>query len=471
MTVTAETLQELLHVDPTTLIIGTNVRAARDLPKSFVDSIRERGVLQPITAYLDDDGRLVVLRGQRRTLAAVQAERPTVPVYVVDSPAELDRIVDQVSENDHRDGITTADRVRAYEQLAAVGLSAGQIAKRTASKRTDVEAGLRVVSSTVAVDKVTTLDLTLDQAAAIAEFDTDEKAVGQLLDAAGRGGFDHQVQRLRDQREENAKRAGAEVELAATGVTVVPRPAYDDKKIRPLESLLNAGKSVTAKNHASCPGHAAYVQRNYGPADEFTPVYVCTDAKKHGHTDRHAAGGTTAAALSDEDREKATAERRRVIAGNKAWKAATAVRRRWLAEFCHRKQVGDHDVERFIAEALVRNRGRFDEALNYQPHAFYLALTAGDENDAGGAQHKAQIQRLTDELASATRPRALAITAGLILAAWEAKADDPQVWRQYKLSGHRTADHDYYLAAMASWGYELSSIELALVKHKAWTPE
>jgi hypothetical protein len=58
---------ELLHVDPATLIIGTNIRTdTKTNAKDFANSIRERGVLEVITAYRNDSGDLDVDRGQRR---------------------------------------------------------------------------------------------------------------------------------------------------------------------------------------------------------------------------------------------------------------------------------------------------------------------------------------------------------------------------------------------------------------------
>lgn len=44
------------HVDPQTLFIGDNVRDIADLDEDFIDSIRQHGVLVPVTVVADDDG-------------------------------------------------------------------------------------------------------------------------------------------------------------------------------------------------------------------------------------------------------------------------------------------------------------------------------------------------------------------------------------------------------------------------------
>ena len=58
----------LVHVDPSTLLIDTNVRTQVRLDAKFKASIKTHGVLQPIVAISTDEG-LHVRFGQRRTLA------------------------------------------------------------------------------------------------------------------------------------------------------------------------------------------------------------------------------------------------------------------------------------------------------------------------------------------------------------------------------------------------------------------
>ena len=156
-------------------MISANVRSEANLDKPFVASISDQGVLVPITARRMADGQLHVVLGQRRTLGAIQAGRPLVPVYVIDVPdeekaAEIVRIIRQVTENDHRAGLREADRVHAHQQLALLGLSAGQIARRTRTGVRGVKASLTVADSELAAAAMARYDLTLEQAAVLAEF-------------------------------------------------------------------------------------------------------------------------------------------------------------------------------------------------------------------------------------------------------------------------------------------------------------
>jgi ParB family chromosome partitioning protein len=81
--------------------VGANVRRDVRLDKGFVASIRERRVLEPIVCSRNGEGALVVKYGQRGPLA-LEAGRPTVPVVVVASAEEQDRVIDQYPENTHR---------------------------------------------------------------------------------------------------------------------------------------------------------------------------------------------------------------------------------------------------------------------------------------------------------------------------------------------------------------------------------
>ncbi|GAA2057807.1 ParB/Srx family N-terminal domain-containing protein [Williamsia deligens] len=53
------------------------------MDRAFVASITERGVIQPVLATRDSAGTLHVRDGQRRTLAAREAELTSIPVYVI----------------------------------------------------------------------------------------------------------------------------------------------------------------------------------------------------------------------------------------------------------------------------------------------------------------------------------------------------------------------------------------------------
>jgi hypothetical protein len=125
----------LEHIDPHTLILETNVRDEADVDADFLASIKEHGVLTPIAAVRDADGQLRVRAGQRRALAARAAGLPTVPVYVRPATASdektqtVERVSEQIVENDQRRQLTDAQRARGIQQMLDAGLSVPKVAK------------------------------------------------------------------------------------------------------------------------------------------------------------------------------------------------------------------------------------------------------------------------------------------------------------------------------------------------------
>ena len=234
------------QVNPATVEIGDNVRLDPKMDKEFVASIRQRGVLEPVLLYRAADGTLTVLAGQRRTLAAREAGRDTIPALISDEPpAKADRLVDQYVENEHRAALSNSERITAIEQMALAGLSDHQIAKRTATPKATVQAAKAAAQAPALREYAD--QLTLDQAAVLTEFEDDPEAVEVLLDAAESGRFDHVAQRLRNDREDTAKRAAFAAALTAQGLTVIDDPGYSTTTpIRRLTRLTDAdGNDLT----------------------------------------------------------------------------------------------------------------------------------------------------------------------------------------------------------------------------------
>ena len=87
-------------------------RAMRDL----VESVRERGILQPITVQRDPAGGYFVVTGERRLRAAREVELKRVPVLVVDL-TETELRLDRVIENRQRKGLTDTEFAAALREI------------------------------------------------------------------------------------------------------------------------------------------------------------------------------------------------------------------------------------------------------------------------------------------------------------------------------------------------------------------
>lgn len=458
MTTTTYETGTVAHVSPSSLLLERNIRDAQP-DQHLIDSIGELGVLEPITAVLTDDGRLLVRFGHRRTLAAIAAGLDVVPVYVTaetlaGDSAEIRRVIAQHDENTHRAGLTAADEVHVVEQLVAFGLSADDIADQARIAADRVDTALVVSKSKLASKTVAKYSaLSLEQAAAIAEFDDDPETAKALVVTAIENPeqFAHALQRRRDDRAADQARTAVTKDLEDAGVTVIPVPHYDSEiKATGLSSLVDAkGKNLTEKTHAKCPGHVAWVSIGYSWQGnerqvKATPSYGCTNPKKNGHKDRWGSSSSTAAAdLTPEQREKAKAERRLVIDNNKAWTAAEVVRRDWLRDFAKRK-TPPKGAAAFIAQTLAGERMWLSD---YRVPAIVVELLGGNAQSSLDT-HVAKL------LKGATENRAQVVALAQILAAVEATTSQ-QTWR----SDGTTSLGGRYLRFLESAGYPLSDVE------------
>jgi ParB family chromosome partitioning protein len=467
--------------------VDLNVRHDLRLNPAFLASIREHGVLVPIVAVRTAEGGVRVRFGHRRTLAAVEAALPIVPVVLIadeagDTAAQVQRIVGQWAENEHRTALTVSERVGALAQLAAFGVTPAQIAKRTKTGRAEVDAALAVAGSDLAKAATVRYDfLDLAQAATVAYFEDDIHAVKELVAAAKSGQFDHVAQRLRDERAETARRAELEQELTAAGVRVIATPRHGETTRQLTHLYDDDGKPLTAEGHQGCPGHTASVDVGHGWIDPASGVpitddedvdeeddsdpdepseqsratwgaylavrYACTDPAAHGHRDRYGSARSTpptrrAEEMDDAEREAAREARREVVDNNKAWASAEKVRRAWLQTFAARK-TPPKGAAVFVAAALATDAEIVAGNAGNVLASDLLGLPA-----AGFGRNNA----LQDLIAQASDSRALVIALVQVLAAYEARTDRGD-WRQHRAHTAR------YLAWLAGNGYALAEVE------------
>lgn len=445
-------MTELITVDPGTLTIGANVRIDTKLDKPFLESIAEHGVKQPIQAYRNDDGNLVVVAGQRRTLAAVQAALPTVKVEVIDTPDDADRIVDQMTENEHRTEMTNGDRMRAFAQLSLLGVPAAAIAKKTGHKQAVIKAAITAAADTTAAAAVDEHELDLVDAAAIAEFSDEPQVAEQLISAAKHGNLKWSLQRIRDDRERKAVYTTAFDAAKATGVTMLTqRPDLYNGPVAALKDLTDGEKPLTPARHKKCPGHAGFIAEEYGAGAKVKMVlkFVCLEYKKHGHT----ATGYRATTATRDTSPEGKAERRGVIQGNRDWKTATGLRRAWLREFLAGR-TAPPSAAGFVALSLAADSVVADaRQKSNNAMAHYLFGLVDEPKNSGYEDREA----FTDLTSKANEKRALMIALGLVLGAYEAALMGHE-WRSTNYTSSKPAIR--YLRYLQLLGYELAPIEL-----------
>lgn len=448
---------ERINVNPKDLLVDLNVRLNANLNREFIASIKDLGVLQPIVAVRTASGDIRVRYGHRRTLASIEAGLKTVPVDVIGNEgtgdtANIERVIAQHAENAHRAALTSTEEVGVVEQLAAFGMSASQIQKRTHMKRSTVNQAVAVAASELAKAAAGRYEfLTLEQAATVAEFDSDAEAAKALIAAAKSGSFEHVAQRVRDERRERVARSAVESDLAELSVRVIDRPKWTDPTKR-LDSLFQNGATIMREQHAGCPGNAAYIDEQWSSSDddeasEFVAIFVCTDPVTNGHSITGGKVPHSSRQRSPEQVEAASAERREVLTNNKAWRSAEVVRREWLGEFLGRKTPPKGAVA-FVAQQMLSGAYEVSKAMERgNPSALFFMHLNGSVN--GGRLNRDEVAKL---IGSSTDARLTVIALAVVLGALEGEMD-VQTWRS-PTPGARS-----YLRVLEGWGYQLSDIE------------
>lgn len=464
---------QFVRLDPSQIKIGANVRT--DLhadAKEFARSIKERGVLEPVTVYADEDGAYVVLRGQRRTVVAAEVGLTDIPAQVVPQPDEADRITDQMVENLHRAAMRDGEIVGGVEQLALVGVSAAQIAKRAALPRDRVNAALAIVDKEQTRARVVSGDLTLDEAAIFAEFEHDAEAVERLERAKQFSRpLEHVAQRLRDEAAERAALLAEVDRLRAEGLPVLDPDEVRDARGLRLDDHVRAadGEGIAEDDWPTVPGAAVVVVSEWEypdndatdedddePDDEpvqvFKPVWICRDPEAAGLIQRwNYRTGTHKTGDGEVDEEAAAEaareERRRVIANNKAWASAEVVRRDWLRQFLVRK-TAPQGAEALICEAVVGGQFTLTKAMD-AAHPMLRDLLGLDTASVYGGGRQAA-EHLAEH--AATPKAATMTTLAAVVTAWESSTGK-HTWRNPSRWDARV------LGALSAWGYQPSEVE------------
>lgn len=449
-------------VDPTTLAIAGNVRTNVRLDKQFIASIKELGVLQPPMVTRNALGVLEVVLGQRRTLAAVEAGLTEIPVYVVDqSEADAARVIDQLTENDQRQGLTEAERVAGYKQLALFGVSPAQIAKRTAVDRKRVDTALAVADNETASQALVEYQLTLDEAAMLVEFSDDDEAIKVLVKAAGDGSLAHAVVKERRKRDLRLLKERLAEELVAEKVIIMlpsessysGRQDGDPEGLVKLDRLGSPKDSTVPLDLKEVPKKAlagrvvtAYMDTPEGYIQSAAKQYFVLNPEAYGIPELTYArphveltDEEKAARAERDERERLAAEARA------ARQSAAEVRWAFVEEFIQRKTVQDGALL-FVARLSAL------ADPDHSPRTFgLLGVEVDPQQDEVGA--------LVDGYLSTHPKDALRVILASILSAAEGAVNPSAQWRVPELPVASV-----YLTQLELWGYGLSEYEHGLLE-------
>lgn len=510
------------YIDPQALEFEDNVRDHVELDKDFLASLRELGVIVPILAIRDAEGRTYVREGQCRTLGAREVGLTRVPVYVMpagatdEDTATVERIVQQMVANDRRTALTNSQRARAIQQMLDTGMSATKVAKKLSMRREDVKAAGAASKSATALDALDGGQLDFTQAEALAEFDGDDAAIEQLLRAAHWGGnhFDHAVSSLRAEREIKALIAEAEKEYTERGYTILEdRPRWSDLTAVAVEYLRTSDDERLPDDFEKKPEHwavyltddCAYVDKTTGeevaeheidwdtendadaePAEGLrhastitektviVPEWYCLDYAAAGlalapSLRNVAARRAGASAESDDDSPEAIAEREA---------AQQEADRRERRKVLVLNRLGDaaESVRRDYVTKLLARKTAPKGAATFVAHCltrdpYILSQNHGSSLTAEllGVKDGSAVRAMVSDVSTNIDARAQVISLAVVLGALEARTDK-SAWRNARTGITGTASYipstvgsDTYLQFLIDCGYQPSDIEKVIV--------
>jgi ParB family chromosome partitioning protein len=492
------------------LTLDENVRANAEATldqDGLRESVREHGILLPVLAVRSGD-TYRVRDGSRRVLAALDTGHDHGPVLIVgdddrSKEAQARRLLTQWWAGTSGMPLTAADQARAVQGMLDLGIKQGTIAKQFQLKPHQVQAAKKVAASPVAMEAAgSSYQVNLLDAGVIAEFEHDEDATRVLLQTLGTspGQFRHQAQRFREQADqarklaaEATRRSQADEGLTVTTADTAEEPAWWAL----LDNLLDATAEpaegeprpqVTDQAHQGCPHRAVHLGWDY---DYDKRKYVimawpyCADPKAAGHLPRSGgewsddteapAGGGQSAEQAAEQAAAAQAEksahRRWVIAGNREWRAARAVRQEWVTTVLLARRKPPAEALGFAVTEVARsNRDSMQEAAGFGQACKFLAISTEGKGSApgDGPYVRDSNEALTEAAANAGTPAAHArILLGIVLGGMEAAVTD-DTWRDPASAWRGGPRAARYLTFLAEQGYELSGIEGAAATRQKW---
>ncbi len=113
--------------------------------QELADSIRENGVLQPVIVF-EDGGGYVLIAGERRYRASIQAGQTTIPAILRDKPDEQELMRLALIENIQREDLNPLDLASAYRNLMDEhGMTQEELGKALAISRSGITNILRLL--------------------------------------------------------------------------------------------------------------------------------------------------------------------------------------------------------------------------------------------------------------------------------------------------------------------------------------
>ena len=119
-----------------------NDKAMEDL----INSIKEKGIIQPLTVREVNNGEYELIAGERRFRAAKSLKLKSVPAYILSVKSDVDMLELALVENIQRDNLNPLEEAEGFALLSGkYGLTQKEISQRVGKSRPEVANVLRLM--------------------------------------------------------------------------------------------------------------------------------------------------------------------------------------------------------------------------------------------------------------------------------------------------------------------------------------
>lgn len=119
---------------------------SEDSLKELSSSIKEHGIIQPVTVRARGDGRYELVSGERRVRASIEAGLTEIPAYVLDVDTDRKMLELAIIENVQRQQFNPIEEAEAYQRLIEeCSLTQEEVAEKIAKDRSTITNFLRLL--------------------------------------------------------------------------------------------------------------------------------------------------------------------------------------------------------------------------------------------------------------------------------------------------------------------------------------
>ena len=144
-----------------TMINVNDIAPNKNQPRKFfndkpmedlINSIREKGIIQPLTVRELSDGSYELISGERRLRAANSLSIKSVPAYILSVNSDVDMLELALIENIQRDNLNPLEEAEGFALLSGkYNLTQKEISKRVGKSRSEVANILRLMKLPVSI--------------------------------------------------------------------------------------------------------------------------------------------------------------------------------------------------------------------------------------------------------------------------------------------------------------------------------